>query len=134
MDRNRLTEKSREAAGEAQAIATRHGHQQVDVEHLLLALLSQDEGITNKVLSRLAADVGELSSRIETELEGLPSVQGPGAGQMYFSQRLRQLLDAADKVAGKLKDDFVSVETLSSRSCRRLGLLREASEGPRHHA
>ena len=139
MDFNRLTEKSQVAVGEAQAIATRHGHQQVDVEHLFLALVSQDEGVTNKVLSRLAADAGELGSRVETELEGLPSVQGPGAGPMYFSQRLRRLVDAADQDAGKLKDDFVSVEHFllaladdsgfSGRLLKDRGITREAVLG-----
>ena len=139
MDSNRLTEKSQVAVGEAQAIATRHGHQQVDVEHLFLALVSQDEGVTNKVLSRLAADAGELGSRVETELEGLPSVQGPGAGPMYFSQRLRRLVDAADQDAGKLKDDFVSVEHFllaladdsgfSGRLLKDRGITREAVLG-----
>jgi ATP-dependent Clp protease ATP-binding subunit ClpB len=110
MDFNRLTEKSQAAVSEAQGIATRHGHQQVDVEHLFLALLTQEAGLAHKVLSRLGADASEIESRIQKELESLPSVQGPGAGQMYLSQRLRQLLDAADEDARKLKDEFVSVE------------------------
>ena len=139
MDFNRLTEKSQAAVSEAQAIATRHGHQQVEVEHLFLALLAQDEGVTNKVLSRLAADAGELGARVQTELEGLPSVQGPGAGQMYFSQRLRRLLDAAEQDARKLKDDFVSVEHFllalaedsgfSGRLLKDRGITREAVLG-----
>ena len=112
MDFNKLTERSQEAVGQAQTLATRFGQQQVEVEHLLLALLQQEGGLTEKILSRLDVDAGELRQRVESEISSLPSVKGPGAGQLYLGSRLREVLDRAQQEAGKLKDDYVSVEHL----------------------
>jgi ATP-dependent Clp protease ATP-binding subunit ClpB len=112
MDFSKLTEKSQEAAGQAQSLASRRGHQQVDVEHLFLALLKQEGGLTEKILSRLGLGPAVLKGRIEQHLETVPSVEGPGAGELYLSPRLRKLFDRADDEASKLKDSFVSVEHL----------------------
>jgi ATP-dependent Clp protease ATP-binding subunit ClpB len=110
MDINRLTEKSQQAVAQAQSLATRLGHQQIDVEHVLASLLSQEEGLTRKVLSRINVPVDELSRRLESYLAKLPSVQGPGASSPYVSPRLHQVLENAIQEAEKLKDDYVSVE------------------------
>jgi len=112
MDFSKLTEKSQEAAGRAQSLASRRGHQQVDVEHLLLALLEQEGGLAEKILSRLGLGPAVLKGQIEQQLETVPAVEGPGAGQLYLSPRLRKLFDRADEEASKLKDSFVSVEHL----------------------
>ncbi len=112
MDFNKFTEKSQEAVGQAQALATRHGQQQVDVEHLVVALFEQEGGLAEKVLSRLDIDTGQLKQKTEQEIASLPSVQGPGAGQLYLGTRLREVLDRAQQEASKLKDDYVSVEHL----------------------
>lgn len=112
MDFNKFTERSQEAVGQAQALATRHGQQQVEVEHLFLALLEQDGGLAEKILSRVGIDAGQLKQAVQREIESLPSVQGPGAGQMYLGSRLRTVFDQAQQEASKLKDDYVSVEHL----------------------
>jgi len=112
MDFNKLTEKSQEAVGKAQSLASRKGHQQVDVEPLFLALLEQEGGVTEKILSRLGVGPAVLKGRLEQHLEILPSVEGPGAGQLYLSPRLRKVFDQAMEEASNLKDSFVSVEHL----------------------
>jgi ATP-dependent Clp protease ATP-binding subunit ClpB len=114
VDPNRLTEKSQEALQEAQSVAARFGHPEVDGEHLLLALLSQADGLVPPLLARAGADPGELAAEVEAELGRRPRVSGPGAalGQVMITQRLARLLDTADREARRLRDEYVSVEHL----------------------
>ncbi len=114
MDTNRLTQKSQEALHDAQTRATRYGHTEVDGEHLLAALLEQPEGIVPRVLAQAGADPNKLRLELEAELGRRPRVSGPGAapGQVFVTQRLSRLLDAADREARRLKDEYVSVEHL----------------------
>ena len=130
MDFNKLTEKSQEAVGHAQALASRRGHQEVDVEHLFLALLDQEGGLAERLLSLLGLGPSVLKGRLEQHLGSLPAVQGPGAGQLYVSPRLRKLFDAASEEASNLKDSFVSVEHLLLAIASEAGfsgkLLRES--------
>ena len=112
MDPNRLTEKTQEALHDAQTKALRYGHTEVDVEHLLLALLDQPEGLILRLLIRAEVDSDSLHSAVERHLEGRPRVSGSGAapGQVYVSRALSQVLDAAEQEAERLKDEYVSVE------------------------
>jgi ATP-dependent Clp protease ATP-binding subunit ClpB len=112
MDFNRFTEKLQEAVRAAQGIAVRHGNQQVDIDHLLLALLEQDGGLAHSVLTRAGANADALARKIETDIGRLPKVSGPAAGpdQIYVSQKLSKLLTDAEDEAKKLKDEFISVE------------------------
>ncbi|MET0711687.1 MAG: ATP-dependent chaperone ClpB [Jiangellaceae bacterium] len=114
MDLNRLTQKSQEALHDAQTKALRFGHQEVDGEHLLLALLEQSEGLVLPLLARSGVDVDQLREDLTNELEKRPRVTGSGTepGKVYVTQRLNRLLEAADKEARRLKDDYVSVEHL----------------------
>ncbi|MFE5702119.1 ATP-dependent chaperone ClpB [Rhodococcus koreensis] len=114
MDTGSLTEKSREALQEAQNVATRMGHTEVDGEHLLLALVDQQEGLVPRLLEQAGANVDALRSDLERELSRRPKVSGPGAtpGQVMITQRLAKLLDAAEREAKRLKDSYVSVEHL----------------------
>ncbi|MBW2120908.1 MAG: ATP-dependent chaperone ClpB [Deltaproteobacteria bacterium] len=112
MDINRMTEKTQEALQSAQAVAARFGHQQIDPEHLLLALLEQRDGLVPKVLAKTGASAEGIRSSVEKHLSGLPQVSGTGAGQMYMSQRLTRLIDSAEREARNLKDDYTSVEHL----------------------
>lgn len=116
MDTGSLTEKSREALQEAQNVATRMGHTEVDGEHLLLALVDQPEGLVPpRLLEQAGANVDALRSDLERELSRRPKVSGPpGAtpGQVMITQRLAKLLDAAEREAKRLKDSYVSVEHL----------------------
>src|SRR6266496_5265703 len=103
MDFNRFTEKLQEAVRAGQAKAVRYGNQQVDVEHVLSALLEQEGGLATSILSRAGVDVAALSRRLNTELERLPKVSGPAAGmdQIYVTPRLNKLLTAAEDEAKK---------------------------------
>ena len=112
MDMNRMTEKTQEALQSAQTITARFGHQQIDPEHLLLALLEQREGLVPRILTTMGVSAQEIQSSLEKHLAGMPQVSGTGAGQMYMSQRLGRLIDSAEKEARKLKDDYMSVEHL----------------------
>ena len=114
MDMNRLTQKSQEALHDAQTAALRFGHSEVDGEHLLLALLRQEDGLVPRLLSRAGTDPDAVISDVEAELGRRPRVSGPGAapGQVIVTQRLSRLLDAADREAQRLKDSYVSVEHL----------------------
>jgi ATP-dependent Clp protease ATP-binding subunit ClpB len=111
MDPNRLTQKTQEALHDAQTKALRYGHTEVDVEHLLLALLEQSEGLVPRLLERLEIDVAGLRTALEGELERRPSVSGSGAsGEARVSRNLGLLLDSAEREAERLKDEYVSVE------------------------
>ncbi len=112
MDMNKMTEKTQEAVAAAQGIALRHGHQAIDTEHLLMALLDQSEGIAPRLLERAGVDVRAVRQRLESELKKVPRVSGPGAdgSGLYMTAALGQALTAAEDEAKKLKDDYVSVE------------------------
>jgi ATP-dependent Clp protease ATP-binding subunit ClpB len=115
MDLNKLTEKSQEALMEAQTLAVRHQHQAVDVEHLALALVTQDGGLVPRLVEMLKVSPDLLKARLEEELARLPQVSGDStAGQgIHVTQRLNKLLVTAQDQAGRLKDEFVSVEHLA---------------------
>ncbi len=114
MDMNRFTVKAREGLASAQTQTVERGHQQVDVEHVLLALLLQERGLTTAIFNKAEIQAGGLRESIEQHLGGLPSVQGPAGvvDSLYVTQRLNSLLSRAEKEAGKLGDQFVSVEHL----------------------
>jgi ATP-dependent Clp protease ATP-binding subunit ClpB len=119
MDPNKLTTKSQEAIQAAQAIAQRRGHQEVDSEHLLLALLEQEGGLVPRLLQKLAVPAENLAAALRGELDRRPGVSGPGveAGRIYVSQRLNRLLLKAEEEAKRLRDDYVSVEHLLLACC-----------------
>jgi len=114
MDMNRLTQKSQEALTAAQARATALGHTEVDGEHLLAALVEAPDGLIPRLLQDAGADVAALRTQLEADLARRPKVTGPGAapGQVFVTQRLSRLLDAAEREARRLKDEYVSVEHL----------------------
>ncbi len=111
MDPNQLTQKTQEALHDAQTKALRFGHTEVDVEHLLIALLDQPDGLIPSLLERSQISLDALRGDIERELEGRPRVSGSGAsGDIRVSRALGLLLDAAEKEAQRLKDEYISVE------------------------
>jgi ATP-dependent Clp protease ATP-binding subunit ClpB len=114
MDLNRLTEKAQQAVLAAKNIAVRMNHQQIDVEHLLLALLDQEQGLVPAILSKADISPEALTVRVQQELERLPRVSGQGGGpdQFYVSGRFNTLMTRAEDEAKKFKDEFVSVEHL----------------------
>jgi len=114
MDIQRLTQKSQEALGQAQAEAVRRGQVEVDVEHLLAALVAAPDGLVPRLLQRMDLDPTALAAEVERELDRRPKVSGPGAeaGKILLSQRLSRLIVAAESEAKRLKDEYVSVEHL----------------------
>ena len=114
MDRNRLTQKSQEALAAAQKLAVERGQREVDVEHLLAALLAAPEGLAPRLLARLDAPATDLAEALEQELARRPAVTGGGteSGKIYVTQRLQKALASAGDEAKRLKDEYVSVEHL----------------------
>ena len=114
MDLSKLTEKAQAALQEAQNVATRHQHQAVDVEHLGLALLQQEQGLVPRLFEKCQVAPDLLQSKLEQELDRLPRVTGDTnmGGGVYVTQRLNQLLVKAQDEAKRLKDEYVSVEHL----------------------
>lgn len=112
MDFNRFTEKLQDGLRAAQTLAAKSGHQQIDVEHLLLALLKQDEGLAPAILQKAGVNVPVLRDRLEQQLNRLPKVSGAAAAaeQIYLTSRLNRLLAKAEEEAQQLKDEYVSVE------------------------
>ncbi len=114
MDFNRFTQKSQEAIQQAQTKAVEYGNQQVDVEHLLAAMLEQQGGLAPSILLRADVPLETLHSRLIQEIEKLPKVSGSGTrpDQVYVTPRLSQLLTRAEEQAKRLKDEYVSIEHL----------------------
>ncbi|HTP35602.1 MAG TPA: ATP-dependent chaperone ClpB [Candidatus Acidoferrales bacterium] len=128
MDFNRFTEKLQEAVRSAQGIAVRHGNQQVDLEHLLLALLEQEGGLAGSILARAGVNVDGLAARLRSDIDRLPKVSGTTGGpdQVYVTSRLSKILVAAEDEAKKLKDEYISVEhVLLAVDARVLGVDRD---------
>jgi ATP-dependent Clp protease ATP-binding subunit ClpB len=132
MDFNRFTEKLQDGLRAAQTLAQRHGQQQLDVEHLLLALLEQQGGLAQSVLLRAGANLEAVHRRLTQDLDRLPKVSGSAAGidQIYVTQRLQQLLTKAEDEAKRLKDEYISVEHVllaaaDEKAFKELGLTRE---------
>ena len=126
MDINRFTEKSREALTTAQGLAAQYGHQEVDAEHLALALVNQEDGFVPRVLERVGVAPKALVTALEAVLKKRPSVRGPGAemGTITISQRVAKAIANAEALAKRLRDEYVSVEHIFAE------LLREpASTG-----
>jgi len=112
MDFNRFTEKLQQAVRAAESLASRHGHQQIDVEHLLAALLEQPGGLAPSVLEKADVNLGTLRQRLEAELDRMPKVSGTATepGHVYVTHRLNSLLERAEEEARQLKDEYISVE------------------------
>jgi ATP-dependent Clp protease ATP-binding subunit ClpB len=111
---SRLTQKSQEALHDAQTKALRFGHTEVDGEHLLLALIEQPDGLVPRLLQHVGADPDRLNADLVQELSRRPRSTGPGVApdQISITQRVSRLLDAAEREAKRLKDEYVSVEHL----------------------
>src|SRR5262252_9317563 len=119
MQMDRLTIKSQAALQEAQRIAQGYSHQEIDGEHLLLALIGQTDSLIPNLLEKLGVPAASLKPELERELARRHKVQGTSSSDLFLSSHLKKALDAAQAEAGKLKDDYVSTEHLL------LGLLDE---------
>ena len=132
MDFNRFTEKLQEGLRSAQSLAARYGQQQLDVEHLLLALMEQEGGLAQSIVAKSGLNLETVHRRLVQELERLPRVSGaaPGLDQVYITQRLQKLLTKAEDEAKRLKDEYISVEHVllaatDEKVFKELGLTRD---------
>tara|TARA_B100000925_G_scaffold42060_2_gene27406 strand:+ start:111 stop:2690 length:2580 start_codon:yes stop_codon:yes gene_type:complete len=110
MNRNQFTLKLQEAFQAAQSLANEQSHAEISSVHLFSALLGQPDGVTRPILSKIGADPDSLNSQISTLLGNLSSVQGNAGQQVYLSSDLRAVMSTAEKIRGKMNDDFTSVE------------------------
>jgi len=112
MDFEKYTDKSKQIVQAAQALALRHSHQRFMPEHLLLALMDDREHMSEKLIRACGADAGVVASRAEDAVNAIPKVEGSGAGQLYVAPELARVFDAAEQLAHKAGDEFVTVERL----------------------
>ena len=111
MNIEKYTQNAQSAIIDCQNIAIEEGHQQIDGEHLHLALLMQKDGLIPKLLKFMEVNTGELIGALESEIDKLPKVSG-SAENMYSTRRLQQIFLNAEKKAEKMKDEYISVEHL----------------------
>jgi ATP-dependent Clp protease ATP-binding subunit ClpB len=110
MDINQFTLNAQNALQAAQTLAGEQSHQQVDNEHLFLALLRQEEGVVSPLLKKIGLDPSALEISLEKDIAGLPKVSGDT--QIYVTPRLSKTLDAAHREMHRMKDEYVSTEHL----------------------
>lgn len=119
MNLDRFTNKAREAVSSCRALLTRFGHSQVTPEHVLLALLEQEDGLAWKILERLEANPKIILEEITEYLDKQPKGTSVSTNkdELHVSNKLMQMLEVADKEAQQLKDDYISVEHLMLALC-----------------
>jgi len=135
---DRFTERAQEAAQRAAEIIQRYGHNQIDTEHFLLALIEQPQGAVPQILEMLNVDSEMLAERLDYILKTSPkaSIFGGGAGQIFITPRVKRVMDIANQEASKLNDEYISTEhmflailaernTPSARLLEGAGLTRE---------
>jgi ATP-dependent Clp protease ATP-binding subunit ClpC len=130
---DRFTERAQEAAQRAAEIIQRYGHNQIDTEHILLALIEQPQGVIPQILEFLKVDSNALVERLDYILRTSPkaNIFGGGAGQIFITPRVKRIIDLANEEANKLKDEYISTEhiflaILSERSTPAARLLEGA--------
>jgi ATP-dependent Clp protease ATP-binding subunit ClpC len=109
---DRFTERAQEAAQRAAEIIQRYGHNQIDTEHILLALIEQPQGVVSQILDVLKVDTSDLTERLDFVLKTTPkaNIFGSGAGQIFITPRVKRVIDLANEEANKLKDEYISTE------------------------
>jgi ATP-dependent Clp protease ATP-binding subunit ClpC len=135
---DRFTERAQEAAQRAAEIIQRYGHNQIDTEHILLALIEQPNGVITQLLESLKVDAKALTERLDYILRTSPkaNIFGGGTGQIFITPRVKRIIDLANEEANRLKDEYISTEhiflailnernTPSSRLLEGAGLTRE---------
>ncbi len=119
MNSEKYTTKVREAIGAAQNVAQHHGQQQIDVEHVLFALMKDSQGLVPSLFSKMGAGSAPLTAQLEQAINDKPRITGHlEMDKVYISSELADVLTKAEDAAGQMKDEYVSVEHLI------LGMLR----------
>jgi ATP-dependent Clp protease ATP-binding subunit ClpB len=111
MDLSKFTERARGFVQAAQTIAVRESHQRLAPEHILKALLDDDQGLAANLIKRAGGDPARISQAVDTALSKIPAVSGD-AGQIYLDQSTMKVLAEAEKIAQKAGDSFVPVERI----------------------
>jgi len=111
---DRFTERAQDAAQRAAEIIQRYGHNQIDTEHILLALIEQPQGVITQILEKMNIDIEELTDRIDQQLRSSPkaNIYGGGAGQIFITPRVKRVVDMANEEANRLEDEYISTEHL----------------------
>lgn len=135
---DRFTERAQEAAQRAAEIIQRYGHNQIDTEHILLALIEQPQGVVPQILDILKVEQQALTERLDYVLRTSPkaNIFGGGAGQIFITPRVKRIIDMANEEANRLKDEYISTEhiflailmernTPSARVLEGAGITRE---------
>ncbi|MEK6754048.1 MAG: AAA family ATPase [Chloroflexota bacterium] len=109
---DRFTERAQEAAQRAAEIIQRYGHNQIDTEHILLALIEQPGGVIPQILEKLSVNAEALTERLDATLRASPkaNIFGGGAGQIFITPRVKRIIDLANEEANRLKDEYISTE------------------------
>jgi ATP-dependent Clp protease ATP-binding subunit ClpC len=109
---DRFTERAQEAAQRAAEIIQRYGHNQIDTEHILLALIEQPGGVIPQILEKLNVSSDALTERLDATLRASPkaNIFGGGAGQIFITPRVKRIIDLANEEANRLKDEYISTE------------------------
>jgi ATP-dependent Clp protease ATP-binding subunit ClpC len=130
---DRFTERAQDAASRAYEILQRYGHNQVDTEHILLALLEQPEGVIPQILEKISVDQELIKKRLDDVLRASPkaAIYGGGTGQVFITPRVKRIIDLANEEANRLKDEYISTEhiflaILSERNTAVARILSEA--------
>ncbi|MBN1287943.1 MAG: AAA family ATPase [Anaerolineae bacterium] len=129
----RFTERAQDAAARAYEILQRYGHNQVDTEHILLALLEQPDGVIPQILDQMKVDQETIQRRLDEVLKASPkaAIYGGGAGQVFITPRVKRIIDLANDEANVLRDDYISTEhiflaVLSERNTAVARILQDA--------
>ena len=127
MNAQKFTQKSLEAIQDAQNLALQHNSMQIEQEHLLAALLEQDNGLIPQLMKRMEIDADSLRREVENRIDRMPGVTGPGRepGKIYVSGDVDRALADAEQQAERMKDEYVSVEHVF------LSLLENPNQGLR---
>jgi len=109
---DRFTERAQEAAQRAAEIIQRYGHNQIDTEHILMALIEQPGGVIPQILEKLNVSASALTERLDSTLKASPkaNIFGGGAGQIFITPRVKRIIDLANEEANRLKDEYISTE------------------------
>jgi ATP-dependent Clp protease ATP-binding subunit ClpC len=111
---DKFTERAQEAAQRAAEIIQRYGHNQIDTEHVLMALIEQPEGVVSQILDIITVDPAILTKKLDDVLRSSPkaNIFGGGTGQIFITPRVKTVMEMANEEASKLKDEFISTEHL----------------------
>ena len=107
---DKFTLKTQEVIQASQQLAEKFGHQQIEPEHLIRAILDQQEGVVPPLLGKIGAGLPQLIQAFDAAIEKIPKVSGGGFGQASISMRAKAVLDKAFVEAEQMKDEFVSLE------------------------